>query len=195
MLGRLVVSQCRGQPVEMIRLRVKQELQRKADDDQRGGHRQRPDKDFGGQRQPPERRARTGLRAQCESGLHRPDGQGDANPVEAAAKEIRQAPFAGQIEQETVGDAEDEPREQRRGDKSALPRGAPQKVRNADLRRGSSGPNGSLRSPALLIVRRHRDSVSIIRSRGRALPWRSGAPERAARSRQRGSCGPHFRRS
>jgi hypothetical protein len=76
--------------------------------------------------------------------------------VEAAAKEIRHGPFVDRIEQETVGDPEDEPCEQRGSDISALPRGAPQQDRKAELRLGYSGPNSSLRSSALLIIRRHR---------------------------------------
>ena len=93
----------------MIGLRVKQGLQRQADDDQRRGHYERPENDFGGERQPPEGRAEPGPGTRCEQGLHGPDGQSDARGVEAAAKKVSEGPFGGLVEHEAVRDADGEP--------------------------------------------------------------------------------------
>jgi hypothetical protein len=59
------------------------------------------------------------LQAACagalsEPGLHNPSCQRDADPVQAAAKIVRQIPLGGGIDQKTVGDPDHKPANQKR---------------------------------------------------------------------------------
>jgi hypothetical protein len=120
-------------PMELIRLRVEQKLERHADYDQRGGHDDRPDDDFARQRQPPEHRAETRSGARGEPHLHRPYGQADAAAMKSAAN-INRPVRRIDIEQGAISHADQKSSDQRRRQKTPAPRGVPHEDRAADGR-------------------------------------------------------------
>src|SRR5208337_4245456 len=117
------------QPVEPIGLGIKQGLKRQADDEQRGGHHERFQQHFGGERQAPQRSAGARPCIRDETDLDEPNRQANSGAVKSAAREVRERRLIGLVEKEPIGDAEAKARNQDRDEKPGPLDGVPYKDR------------------------------------------------------------------
>ena len=94
-------------PFEVKRLRVEEDLQEEADDDQGRRHHERPDNDFDGERQPPQRRAEARMGRRRKTDLHDEDRQSETRAVDSAEKKVPERPFVCRVEDGAISDAND----------------------------------------------------------------------------------------
>ncbi len=114
-----------AKPGQRLRARVKQKLQRKAGDDQRHSHCKRAKQHLGRKGKAPQRRAKRGLCAGGERGLHNPDREREADAVDRAQREVAQGPLVSRVEGGAIDEAEGKSADRERRDRSRLQRRLP----------------------------------------------------------------------
>ncbi len=126
-----------GEPASRQRKRVQHELEPDGDDRQGRRHRERLDRKFGAQRQPPQHAAKPRSRDCRERQMHGPAGESQAHRMDAAADVKRHRPLFERVEQVAVGDADRDRRNQQPRQEAEMPAGVSDDA-GSDTRRGAT---------------------------------------------------------